>query len=264
MEANPESVDARPFARAASHSASTGSASACRASTTSSCASSAASTTPPGPKRPIAPPATPASTASASTSSSACPARRPRSGVARWRRAVALGPDHLSLYALTLEEDTPLARRVAAGEYPEPDPDVQADMYTWSAERLAAAGYEQYEISNWARPGHRCRHNLTYWRSEPYLGLGAGAHSYVGGCRLANVRLPAGTFDLVTAAQGARPCDPSTLPQVESMRRAGCGEGAVGRGHPGATSDGGRVAGRRWGTASASTWASATAGRSTN
>jgi oxygen-independent coproporphyrinogen-3 oxidase len=150
----------------------------------------------------------------------------PRQTTEQWRRslekAVAVGPDHLSLYALTLEEDTPLARRVAAGECQEPDPDVQAEMYTWSSEQLAEAGYEQYEISNWSRPGHRCRHNLTYWQSRPYLGLGAGAHSYVDGYRLANQRLPDRYIELVPIGGGAWPCDPSP-PQVESVEQPDAG-----------------------------------------
>ena len=127
--------------------------------------------------------------------------------LARWQatlaKALALSPDHLSLYALTIEEDTPLARRLAKAECAEPDPDLQADMYVWSSERLAASGYEQYEISNWARPERRCRHNLTYWRCEPYLGLGAGAHSYLGGYRFANQRKPKKYIDAIPAHPGA-------------------------------------------------------------
>ena len=118
------------------------------------------------------------------------PGQRP----AQWRRslekALTLEPEHLSLYALTVEEETPLATRIAAGESRAPDEDAQAEMYAWSEEALALAGYEHYEISNWARPGRRCRHNLTYWQSDPYLGLGAGAHSYLGGCRFANEMRP--------------------------------------------------------------------------
>ena len=95
--------------------------------------------------------------------------------------AMGLGPEHLSLYALTIEEGTPLARDVARGRTPAPDPDLQAELYLHTAERLAPAGYEQYEISNWARPGRRCRHNLTYWRNGFWLGLGAGAHSHLPG-----------------------------------------------------------------------------------
>ena len=145
----------------------------------------------------------------------------PGQTVAQWgrrlERAVALEPDHLSLYALTIEETTPLARRVARGECAEPDPDAQAEMYTWSSERLARAGYEQYEISNWARPGHRCRHNLTYWHSEPYLGMGAGAHSYVDGYRLANELRPDRYIELVCSCGSAQPFVPTKLPHVESV-----------------------------------------------
>jgi oxygen-independent coproporphyrinogen-3 oxidase len=104
-------------------------------------------------------------------------------------RALSLDPDHLSLYALTVEEGTPLARDVARGRTPSPDPDVQAEQYEWTEERMARAGYEHYEISNWAKPGRRCRHNLTYWQNREYLGLGAGAHSFVDGVRFSNVLL---------------------------------------------------------------------------
>ena len=103
----------------------------------------------------------------------------------RWlgslEEAMGLGPEHLSLYPLTVEEGTPLARDVAGGRTPAPDPDLQAELYERAAERLASAGYEQYEISNWSRPGYRCRHNLTYWRNGWWLGLGAGAHSHLPG-----------------------------------------------------------------------------------
>ncbi len=101
----------------------------------------------------------------------------------RWQynleQAIALEPDHLSLYALTIEEGTKLARDVERGLAPVPDPDVQAEMYEWSMERLATSGYRQYEISNWATPGQECRHNLVYWRNGEWLGLGAGAHSHL-------------------------------------------------------------------------------------
>jgi oxygen-independent coproporphyrinogen-3 oxidase len=118
----------------------------------------------------------------------------PGQALAAWQRtlteAIALRPQHLSLYALTLEEGTPLAADVEGGRLPAPDPDLAADMYLWAGEALAAAGYEHYEISNWALPGYRCRHNLVYWRNQPYLGLGAGAHSCLGGFRFAAVRDP--------------------------------------------------------------------------
>jgi oxygen-independent coproporphyrinogen-3 oxidase len=118
----------------------------------------------------------------------------PRQTMTAWqytvREAVALRPDHLSLYALTLEEGTPLLDNVARGRLPPPDADLAADMYLWAEDALAAAGYQHYEISNWALPGRHCRHNLACWLNERYLGLGAGAHSCFGGFRFANVKNP--------------------------------------------------------------------------
>jgi oxygen-independent coproporphyrinogen-3 oxidase len=100
--------------------------------------------------------------------------------------ALAMGPEHLSLYALTLEEDTPMWTAIEEGSLPEIDPDLSADQYELAEDRLAAHGYRHYEISNWARQGRECRHNLTYWRNLPYLGVGAAAHSCIDGHRLAN------------------------------------------------------------------------------
>ncbi|TMK97394.1 MAG: radical SAM family heme chaperone HemW [Actinobacteria bacterium] len=117
--------------------------------------------------------------------------------------AVSLGPEHLSCYALTVEPSTPLGRSVAAGLVPTPDADVQAEMYAATCEVLAGAGYEHYEVSNWATPGHRCIHNLGYWEGRPYVGIGAGAHSYRGGLRWWNVRPPAQYLEMV--ARGERP-----------------------------------------------------------
>jgi putative oxygen-independent coproporphyrinogen III oxidase len=122
-----------------------------------------------------------------------------------WRRtleeAVALGPEHLSCYALTIEPGTPLGSKVAAGLAPGPDPDLQAEMYEAACEELARAGYRHYEVSNWARPGHECVHNVGYWEGRPYLGLGAGAHSYRGGRRWWNVRPPARYVALALGGQ---------------------------------------------------------------
>ena len=98
-------------------------------------------------------------------------------------RARTLGPEHLSLYALTVEEGTPLARDVARGATADTDPDMAADMYLYAVRALGESGYGQYEISNWAKPERECRHNLVYWRNESYVGIGAGAHSFLGGCR---------------------------------------------------------------------------------
>ena len=125
----------------------------------------------------------------------------PEQPLERWQQSVeqalALEPEHLSLYALTVEEGTPLARQVARGRTPAPDQDAQADQYEWTQERLAEAGYEHYEISNWARPGYRSLHNLTYWECREYLGLGPGAHSYLGGVRFAVAALPSQYLSLV-------------------------------------------------------------------
>ena len=99
---------------------------------------------------------------------------------------LGLAPEHLSLYALTMEHGTPFGRWSARGLIPTPDPDLAADMYEWAGESLESAGYQQYEISNWSKPGLECRHNLQYWRGLPYLAVGAGAHGYVNGYRYSN------------------------------------------------------------------------------
>jgi oxygen-independent coproporphyrinogen-3 oxidase len=106
------------------------------------------------------------------------PDQQPETWAGTLARALALGPEHLSLYSLIVEEGTPLADWVRRGAVAEPDDDLAADLYTYAMEALEAAGFEQYEISNWSRAGRECRHNLVYWRNEPYLGFGAGAHSF--------------------------------------------------------------------------------------
>jgi oxygen-independent coproporphyrinogen-3 oxidase len=106
------------------------------------------------------------------------------------RETIALTPEHVSAYALTIEPSTPLGRAVASGATPPPDPDVQADMFELACRLLGEAGYRHYEISNWARPGYECRHNLGYWERRPYVGLGAGAHAYRDDVRWWNVRPP--------------------------------------------------------------------------
>ncbi|MCY3922306.1 MAG: radical SAM family heme chaperone HemW [Chloroflexi bacterium] len=100
------------------------------------------------------------------------------------------GPDHLSCYALTVEEGTPLAARVAAGRVIEADPDQVADIADWTSERLVHTGFEQYETSNYARHGLRCEHNLIYWRNQEYAAIGPGAHGFVDGVRYQVVRSP--------------------------------------------------------------------------
>ena len=127
--------------------------------------------------------------------------------LASWRRTleetVALHPEHVSAYALTVEPATPLGRKVQAGLVPGPEPDLQADMFDLACELLGDAGYVHYEVSNWALSGFECRHNLGYWRKQPYLGLGAGAHSYRDGRRWWNLRPPAEYLDAVE--QGLHP-----------------------------------------------------------
>jgi oxygen-independent coproporphyrinogen-3 oxidase len=119
----------------------------------------------------------------------------PDQTVAEWaqtlERALEWQPEHLSLYGLQVEEGTALALQIKKGRVHEPDPDVAAEMFSLADEKLGAAGFEHYEISNYARPGCQSRHNLTYWLNEPYIGFGAGAHSYFRGVRYANVLKPA-------------------------------------------------------------------------
>ena len=103
-------------------------------------------------------------------------------------RVIALGPSHVSLYGLTAEAGTPLGGWVAAGRELLADEDRYAEEYLLAAERLSAAGYVHYEVSNFARPGRESRHNSAYWTGVPYLGLGPGAHSYVDGRRWWNER----------------------------------------------------------------------------
>lgn len=102
--------------------------------------------------------------------------------------AIGLSPEHISLYLLEIHEGTPLAEQVRSGRRPLPDEALAAEMYELMIDRLAAAGYEQYEISNFARPGFESRHNTKYWRMDPVFGFGVSAHSFDGSRRYANER----------------------------------------------------------------------------
>ena len=128
---------------------------------------------------------------------------------ATWRRslerAIFLRPDHVSAYALTVEEGTTLGRRVQEGDVAAPDPDTAAEMYDLASDLLDAAGYHQYEISNWARPGHESRHNQVYWTDGDYLGIGAGAHGYLDGERYENIAHPRSYVAAITTASAASP-----------------------------------------------------------
>jgi putative oxygen-independent coproporphyrinogen III oxidase len=121
-----------------------------------------------------------------------------------WERslasALAAGPDHISAYALIVEEGTRLAARVRRGELPAPDDDVLADRYLAADEQLSRAGLRWYEISNWARDeAAACRHNELYWTGANWWGIGPGAHSHVGGTRWWNVRHPAAYAERISA-----------------------------------------------------------------
>jgi oxygen-independent coproporphyrinogen-3 oxidase len=105
-------------------------------------------------------------------------------------QALQLRPEHLSLYSLIIEEGTPFFTWTHEGRITPGDEDLCADMYEYARERLRVEGYEHYEISNWALPGQHCRHNLTYWWNLPYIGMGAGAHSFFAGKRFADRREP--------------------------------------------------------------------------
>jgi len=151
----------------------------------------------------------------------------PGQAASTWRhsleQALACGPEHLSLYSLTVEPGTPFFDQVARGAMPPPDDDAAADLYELAMERLSAAGYLHYEVSNWARraagddvdgpaaPTRACRHNLRYWRNGDYLGVGAGAHGHLGATG------PSGTPRERRWAN-VRSID-------EYVRRAGSGEG---------------------------------------
>lgn len=133
----------------------------------------------------------------------------PGQSMSRWQHsleaALSLGPDHLSLYSLSIEEGTPLHDRLRSGRMAAPDPDLAADMVEWAADRLPRAGLMQYEISNWAAPGHACRHNLHVWRNEPYLGFGAGAHGCAARVRYENIASPDAYIARLNAQREAQP-----------------------------------------------------------
>jgi oxygen-independent coproporphyrinogen-3 oxidase len=115
-------------------------------------------------------------------------------------KAVALAPEHFSVYELTVEENTPLARSIDDGDLSLPPEDVAVAMLEDIQQTLSGAGYERYEISNYARPGRQCRHNINYWQNNSYLGLGAGAVSYFDGFRVTNVSDPDRYISLVEEA----------------------------------------------------------------
>lgn len=135
--------------------------------------------------------------------------------------AVGLAPDHVSAYALIVEDGTKLARQIRSGALSMPDDDLQADMYELADDLLSAAGYEWYEVSNWATAAtHRSRHNLAYWRGTDWWGFGPGAHSHVAGLRWWNVKHPAAYAQRLAAEESpaaARERPDETARRLESV-----------------------------------------------
>jgi len=151
-----------------------------------------------------------------------------------WRasleHAIAQGPDHISAYALIVEDGTKLARQIRRGEVAEPSDDLQADMYELADAMLKDAGYEWYEVSNWSRgAGHESRHNLAYWQGHDWWGVGPGAHSHVGGVRWWNVKHPAAYADRIAAgvspAAGRETLDTETRTVERVLLRSRIREG---------------------------------------
>ena len=131
--------------------------------------------------------------------------------------ALSAAPEHISAYALIVEEGTRLAARIRRGELPPPDDDDLADKYLIAEERLSAAGHSAYEVSNWSTSAAtRCRHNLGYWRSHHWWGVGPGAHSHVGGVRWWNVKHPSAYASRLAA--GVSPAQAREVLSAEDRR----------------------------------------------
>lgn len=126
-------------------------------------------------------------------------------------KAMALQPEHISAYSLIVEEGTPLCDLVEQGKLTVPDDDIAIEMQRLAVEKLAAAGYDRYEISNYAKPGRECRHNCIYWERGEYLGLGCAAHSLMNGVRFENPRL------LEEYLGGTRRLDEIRLTEADAM-----------------------------------------------
>ena len=139
----------------------------------------------------------------------------------QWRVSVAAAlacePDHISAYALIVEPGTKLAAQIKRGVYPMPDDDTHAEMYQYADECFSAAGYQWYEISNWARgENHWSKHNLSYWEGADWWGVGPGAHSHVGGVRWWNVKHPRAYADRIAA--GGTPAQAREVLDEETRR----------------------------------------------
>lgn len=158
----------------------------------------------------------------------------PGESLADWKysveEALSYEPDHISAYALIVEEGTKLAARMRRGEVPPIDDDDHADKYLLAEELFAAAGLNWYEVSNWARtPQDACRHNLAYWRSDDWWGIGPGAHSHVGGVRWWNAKHPTAYAQRIAAGEspavGRESLDADTRYLEDVMLRTRLAEG---------------------------------------
>ncbi|MDX9803281.1 MAG: radical SAM family heme chaperone HemW [Dehalococcoidales bacterium] len=133
---------------------------------------------------------------------------------------LSLEPEHLSLYGLSLESGTAMMEKIEAGELPTIDPDVSAEQYELAEKILAAKGYRHYEISNWAKPGFECRHNMVYWKNEEYIGVGAGACSHIGGHRFLNTSSLEKYIDAFTGNGAAVESDETISPEMAAAEAA--------------------------------------------
>ncbi len=130
-------------------------------------------------------------------------------------QAIALNPEHISAYSLTIESDTPLGKDIENGKYSPIDESTDKAMYEQAIESLAKAGYEQYEISNFAKPGYECMHNAGYWQNRPYIGLGPAAASSTGNCRNRNF---SDIITYVNAIESDQSCVEESVPISEMER----------------------------------------------
>lgn len=139
----------------------------------------------------------------------------PNQDMSQWQdsltRAIALEPTHISVYDLTIEPGTDFGKRYQAGDRPLPSEEATVDMFLLAHEQLQDAGYEHYEISNYARQGYQCRHNLVYWHNRPFYGVGMGATSYIEKCRIDRPRKMRDYFEMIDAWRD-RGIVPTVLP----------------------------------------------------
>lgn len=150
----------------------------------------------------------------------------PGQQVSHWRRVVdavlSFAPEHLSAYSFHPDEGSLMKSWLAKGLIAAPDLEARAAMYSHLDERLQSAGYDHYELSSWTRPGFACQHNLRYWRSQPYLGFGAGAHGYVDGRRTRTISTLSRYIQAVRAggSEGDFPGTSASLPPPDQSRQA--------------------------------------------